>query len=70
MVMQDPQRPEESVKFPRTRVIDDYELLCECWDLTPGLLQEHVLITAKSSLQALLIFVKNGKMGLTRWPSG
>lgn len=41
----------QGVRFP-TRIIDDYEPVCGCWELNLGPLQEqHVLVTTKPSLQ-------------------
>jgi hypothetical protein len=41
---------EEDVRFHS--IVDGCELLCSCWELNPGPLEEHpVLLTAELSLQ-------------------
>lgn len=49
-----PWRPEESTRFPGTRIADGYELLCELWEPNSGCLQEQlVLLTIEPSLQPI-----------------
>ena len=44
-------RPEDGVGCPGTKVLDNCELLCECWEPNPGLQEHQVLSTAEPSLQ-------------------
>lgn len=51
---------EEDVRFHS--IVDGCELLCSCWELNPGPLEEHpVLLTAERPLQPLegFLFVRN-----------
>jgi hypothetical protein len=42
----------EGVRSPGTGVMDSYELLCGCWELHAGPLEEQpVLLTAELSFQ-------------------
>lgn len=36
-----PQMPESVIRSPRTGVTDSCELLCGCWELNPGPLEEQ-----------------------------
>lgn len=51
-------RPEESIKSPRTGAADGCELLCRCWDLNLGPLEERSeLFTAELSLWPVSVFL-------------
>ena len=42
----------EGIRSPRTGVTDSYELLCGCWELNPGPLEEQlVILTIELSLE-------------------
>lgn len=49
-VMPSAQRPEKGIKLPGAKVTDSGEP-CGNWKPNPGLLEEPVLLTAKSPLQ-------------------
>lgn len=50
-------RPEEGVGVPGTGVTDGFEPPCELWEVSPGHLEERlVLLAAEPSLQLLLVF--------------
>lgn len=38
--IQYPQRPEKGIRYPGTGIIDNCELLCGCWEMNLGPLQE------------------------------
>lgn len=38
------QRPEEDIGSSRTRVLNSFKLLCGCWELNLGLLQEQQMV--------------------------
>ena len=40
MGMQYPQKPEEGIRFPGTGITEGCELLCGCWGLNLGSLEE------------------------------
>ena len=55
-----PQKPEEGSRSFGTVFSDGRVPLCGCWELNLGHLEEYpTLITAKPSLQALLLDFKN-----------
>lgn len=59
-----PQRPQQGGKSPETRVSDNFDPLCCCWELNLGLLKEHQLFYPLShicrSLHLLYFFLKQG----------
>ena len=56
MYVQCLQRPEEGLISPETRVTDGCELLCGCWELNLGLLEEQsVLFITESPLSSTFI---------------
>lgn len=53
-----PRMPEGAIGSYRTGVIDGCKPPDGCWELNPGLLQEHlVLLTTESSFQLVLHFI-------------
>ena len=57
-----------SVRFPGTRITDSCELLCGCWELNLGPLEEQpVLLTAEPSLSVLDSLVDLKKVPQSWW---
>ena len=57
--MQCPGSPEQSARSQGNGVIHCYELLCGCWELSPGPLKEQtVLLTTEPSLPSMLVLLE------------
>jgi hypothetical protein len=52
--MQCPWRPEEGVRSPRTGDRDSCEPPCNCWEPSPGPLQEHQVLLPTEPQERML----------------
>lgn len=62
-VCKSPQQSKEGIRFHRTGIKGDCELLCGCCEPNPGPLGEHQeLVTAEPSLQLHLVICDTGSV--------
>lgn len=51
------QRPEESIRFPGSRVIYGCKLACGCWDSNLSLEEQSVILTTEPSRQPWTVYL-------------